>query len=338
MQNILADEIYIIANYINSYKFDGDDIGDIVKRENSPLACPYCKSKNFKKNGHTKKEKQKYKCNNCKKSFSNTTKTLTDYSKFNFKKWIKFIYLELNHSTIKVIANELSLSYPTIYSWRIKLYKAVENFKKTIVLSGIVEIDGYFVATNFKGQKKNLPRASLKRGSHRSKGVEHKVCFMSGVDENDNMFFEITGLGEETIEMMDKIEDKIKNTKILVCDCKGAFVNWAEKHKNVKVEYVKSGTYVNLNNYNLNTINQLHSELSDYLSIRKGISTKHLQEYLDMFLFQKYLNYHIEQSEKTAYAFDKLVPSKKIIDFKNIFLEALPVDMSQIYSKDWKKQ
>lgn len=291
-----------------------------------------------KKNGHTKKGKQRYQCVDCKKFFLSTTNTLTDYSKFNFLKWIKFIYLELKHCTIKVISNELSLTYPTVYSWRIKLYKAVEHFKKSIVLSGVAEIDGYFIATNFKGQKKDLPRVSLKRGSRRSKGVEHKVCVMSGVDENDNMFFEITGLGEETIEMMNKIENKIKNISTLICDCKGAFVNWAEKHKNVKVEYVKSGTYVNLNNYNLNTINQLHSELSDYLKIRKGISTKHLQEYLDMFLFQKYLNYHVEHNEKVPYTFDTLAPNNKLINFKNIFLEAIPVDMSLIYSKDWKKQ
>lgn len=136
-----------------------------------------------------KRKKQRYKCNDCKKFFLSTTNTLTDYSRFNFSKWIKFIYLELKHSTIKVMANELSLSYPTVYSWRIKLYKAIENFKKTIVLSGDGEIDGYFVSTNFKGQKKDLPRVSLHRGSHRFKGVEHKVCVMSGVDENDNMFF-----------------------------------------------------------------------------------------------------------------------------------------------------
>lgn len=56
---MFADELYIVAKYINSYKFDNDDIGDIVKREKSPFACPYCNSQNFKKNGHTKKKKTK---------------------------------------------------------------------------------------------------------------------------------------------------------------------------------------------------------------------------------------------------------------------------------------
>lgn len=45
------------------------------------------------------------------------------------------------------------------------------------------------------------------------------------------------------------------------------------------------------NGYNLANINSIHSELSTFLSHFRGVSTKHLQHYLDWFHFQKLINY-----------------------------------------------
>lgn len=59
----------------------------------------------------------------------------------------------------------------------------------------------------------------------------------------------------------------------------------------IKLEQVKSGTYINLNNYSLGNINSLHSEWSTFLANFRSVSTKHLQHYLDRFSFQKFINY-----------------------------------------------
>lgn len=41
---------------------------------------------------------------------------------------------------------------------------------------------------------------------------------MTAVDENDNMFFEVVGLGSETNRMFESIEYKSKDCKIQVSD------------------------------------------------------------------------------------------------------------------------
>ena len=53
------------------------------------------------------------------------------------------------------------------------------------------------------------------------------------------------------------------------------------------LKQVKSGTYVDDDRNNLANINSIHSELTSFLSAFHGVSTKHLQEYLDWFLFFK---------------------------------------------------
>ena len=63
------------------------------------------------------------------------------------------------------------------------------------------------------------------------------------------------------------------------------------KENDINLEQIKSGTYVNNNGYSLGNINSLHSELPTFLSHFKGVSTKHLQHYLDWFCFQKLINY-----------------------------------------------
>lgn len=335
IRSLLIDDIIKIQAIIGK-AHKGTDVrasGEIIKRERSNIACKGCNTV-AKRNGHTKDGRQKYICPRCGKSFSNTTGTILKTTNYSFEKWIRFIYLELLGLTIRAIANDLRMCTSEVFLWRIKLYKAISAFKSKISLSGVAQIDGYFVASNFKGSReKDMPRKSLKRGSRRSKGVAHKVCVLSGVDDNDNMFFEITGIGEETEGMMNKIHDKIKNIDLLVCDCKAAFIGWANRNKK-RVETVKSKTYSSINGYNLNEINGLHSELTIYLAERRGVSTRHLQEYLDMFLFKKYLSYHIEMSIRDVEAFDILIPTETRVVFKEVFKEALPVDFSTIYGKN----
>lgn len=70
---------------------------DIYKNKNIDC-CPICRSKEYIKYG-SYNEIQRYKCKECRKTFSATTNSLCSYSKKNPKLWIEFIELmiEKNH-------------------------------------------------------------------------------------------------------------------------------------------------------------------------------------------------------------------------------------------------
>lgn len=125
---------------------------------------------------------------------------------------------KLHDYTLKGKATTINVSQTTVFSWRHKLYTAIAEVKQSIILSGIIQMDGTFVPINLKGTKpENMPRRSKKRTSSAYRGISHhKVCIMSAVDDQDNMFFEIVGLGSETNKMLESIEYKIKDCKVLI--------------------------------------------------------------------------------------------------------------------------
>jgi ABC-type oligopeptide transport system ATPase subunit len=139
-------------------------------------------------------------------------------------------------------------------------------------------------------------------------------------------------LGSETNKTLDSIEHKIKNCSLLVSDGKFAFETFSKKLGCIH-EVVKSGHFVNDNGFNLSTINGLHSEMKTSLKQRRGVSIKHLQGYLDMFLFKKMLNYTVENQDKDIVTYNKSSPNLTKQYIKDIFEKALPIDLYDAYNE-----
>lgn len=334
VKSLCADEADILIDMLPSVLKSKKSNNIIIRRERKNIICPYCSSSNIYKNGKTKDQKQRYLCKECKKSFSDNNNSIVYKTKHTYDDWIKFIDFELHSYTLKQESDALNITQTTLFYWRHKLYEAISEVKKSIVLSGYIQIDAKFVPINLKGTKtKNMPRISKKRSSSAYRGISHhKVCIMCAVNDNDNMFFEITGLGSETNKMLESIEYKIKDCKVLISDGKFAFETFS-KRINCINEIVKSGHYVNEHNYNLSTINGLHSELSLYLKRRKGVSIKYLQGYLDMFLFIKMLNYTVEPVDKDIFTYNKSIPNQTKKYINDIIKKALPIDLYEAYKE-----
>lgn len=334
VKSLCADEADILMDLLPPVLKSKKSNQQIIKRERKFSFCPNCKSKLIYRNGKTRDGKQKYICRECHKSFSDNNNSIVYKSKHTYDQWIQFINCELHDYILKDEATTINVSQTTVFSWRHKLYKAIAEVKKSIVLSGIIQIDGTFVPINLKGTKpKNMPRISKQRSSSAYRGVSHhKVCIMSAVDDNDKMFFEIVGLGSETNDMLDSIEYKIKGCEVLVSDGKFAFDTFSKK-LGCTNEVVKSGHYVNEKGYNLSTINGLHSELKTSLRKRKGVSIRHLQGYLDMFLFKKMLNYTVDNQDKVIVTYNKSIPNQTKQYIKDIFEKALPIDLYEAYKE-----
>lgn len=334
VKSLCADDIAYLLDYLPSLQTTKNSNHNVIKRERVELVCPSCKSSNILKNGKTKSNRQKYICKDCKSSFSDTTNSIIYRTQSNYDQWISFIDCEVHGYTIRETATLLDKNISTIFTWRQKLYAAIANVKKDIILSGIIQIDATYTSINLKGTKPyNMPRLSKKRSGSAFRGISHhKVCILTAVDDNDNMLFEITGLGPETNEMMEKIESKINNCTILISDGKFAYDTYCKEHNCIN-EMVKSGTYVNEHGYNLNTINGLHRELVNDLAKRNGVSTKHLQGYLDMFLFKKMLTYTTDNGLKDIVTYNKSIPSQTRKYIREIFKQALPIDLRTAYAE-----
>lgn len=168
--------------------------------------CPRCRS--HKIIGRGSKPKQRYKCKDCKRTFSKTAGTEFFCSHLSYKDWSKFIMAELQGSTLKDEMTIFGTSIATVFLMRHKLYEAVSQFGEN-TLSGLIEADFAYKRISFCGTKnKNMPRKPHKRDKHKSEkdGGYHpgsytdKIYITSAVAENDNCLLKVTSQKRENMD------------------------------------------------------------------------------------------------------------------------------------------
>jgi len=339
-ENMLPDELQTFMDFLKSILTDisskSSTTTKLANRQKVNHCCPYCFSSYIVKDGHSKSGVQRYRCKDCKKRFNDATDTLCSNSKLSYEVWLHFFECMIDKLSLRKTAVKLNINKNTAFAMRHKVLNALKIFREKIVLSGKIQADELYKSINLKGTRpKNMPRFSKPRqtkgGSKR--GIsDHQVCIASATDEWDNIYFEIVGVGPITTEMIEKtFSTVIKPGSTLITDCKSSYEKFAYNH-NLKLQQVKSGTYQNLAGYNLAEINGLHSNVENFLQSFVGVSTKHLQGYLDWFSYQKYLTYTVELLKQPQVMMNYVIGQIASINIADIYSKDFPVDICDAYS------
>lgn len=300
------------------------------------VCCPHCGSVSIKKNG-TKDGKQRFLCKDCCKSFSVTTNTFFFHNRIPENIWKRFIDYELNGIPLREEAHLLELSIHTCFRMRHKLHRAITTIVEKERLNGdAVQVDATYQKINLKGTKPdNMPRYSKRRGKSSSyRGVSHhKVCIVSAIDTNDNMFLRIVGLGSESIDKYTSCKYKFEESKIIVSDSKSCMQQFANElgatldniptKPNEKKYTTKSGNH-------LGDLNQLHSEISLLISKTHGVSTRFFQDYLNFLTYTKHVKYKVERKDLTEFIFNEIKNTTAFNEEKLVLTE-LPISLKEAY-------
>lgn len=307
----------------------------ISSHRQEDLVCKKCGCK-FYKNGKTKTGVQKYICSGCKNTISETTDTIIHYSKLSFEIWSNVIDNLLNGFSIRRIAEENNISVLTSFRIRHKVLMALTTFIDNIELSGEIQSDEKYFSINLKGTKpNNMPRFSKKRTSTSSpyKGISHhKVCVVSSIDEKDNLLLKITGLGRCTTEMLENsLGKKIKNAKSINADSASAYQKFCLDH-NLKLNAVPSGFHSN-GQINIAEINGVHSQLEVWMSKFRGVSIRHLQEYLNWFTYIFIMKKRFNLSKLKTESYSNIIIDSNYINSNKIFSMKIPIDLKVAYAE-----
>ena len=334
-----VDELRKVINELNNklevLEGGKQAIYEMVLKVKELSYCTKCHSTNINKNGKSR-GKQDYVCKECGKKFNNLTGTIFHHTHLTYKQIELAIDCVINLFSIRKMAKIVSISTKTAFTLRHKIMSCLKDIVDSFKLHGEVELDEYYLSINLKGTKsENMPRASKKRTSHgtRTRGISsHKICITSGIDEFDNMFFTVAGTSNVTSKMIkDTVVVKIANPSKIITDCKSSYESVA-KDNNWNLKQIKSGAYTDNENNNLANINSLHQQLTLYLSNFRGVSTKHLQEYLNLFCFLKYLNWSIEYSEQLKEFRNKICIKNTDINYKNVCSNYSIFDFTEVYA------
>ena len=335
---IIEFKNYLSEHLINICSSKDSNSKIVSTHRSGELTCEECGSK-LNKNGKTKTRIQKYICPCCKKTCSQTTGTIIQYSKLPFEVWSNVIDNLLNGFSIRRIAEENKISNYTSFRMRHKILFALKSFIKNIKLSGEVQSDEKYFSINLKGTKpKNMPRYSKKRKSKSSYiGISHhKVCIVSTIDENDNLILKIAGLGRCTTNMLeDCLNTKVKNVNSLTSDSASAYQQFCKDH-NIKLQAIPSGFHSN-GRFNIAEINGVHSQLETWFSKFKGVSIRHLQEYLDWFVYIFIMKKRFKLDKLKTESYSKIIIDENYIKTNDICSVDIPIDLDIAYG-EYKNQ
>lgn len=338
--NLLPEEIIEaikkLTNALDIVKMRKNTTARFINKIKERNECPYCFSSNVIKNGYDKNKIQTYHCKDCKRKFNTSSATLVAHTKLTYEQLTIFFECMNDKLSIRKTAAKMKVNQNTVFLLRHKVLDCISEIRKNTRLKGNVEADETYESINLKGTKTNkMPRfskpRSTKGGSKR--GISnHQVCIASAIDEFDNCFLEIVGTGPITSDEVKKVfSDKLDKTTTLITDCKSSYEKCCSDN-HIKLEQVKSETYVNSNGYNLANINSLHSEWSNFLSPFKGVSTKHLQHYLDWFCFQKLINYTTQILKQPLTMMKKAIINKCYITSNNVYDNTSGIDFYFVYA------
>lgn len=332
---IIEFKNYIVEHLSDICSTKNSNSKIISKFKDKDLFCKECGCKLYK-NGKTKNGIQKYICSGCKITLSETTNTIICHSKLPFEIWSNVIDNLLNGFSLRRIAEENNISLLTSFRIRHKVLYALKSFVENISLSGEIQSDEKYFSINLKGTKaENMPRYSKKRTSTSSpyRGISHhKVCVVSSIDENDNLLLKIVGLGRCTTDMLkDALGQKLNNAKSINADSASAYQGFCEEY-NLILNAIPSGFH-NDGIFNISEINGIHSQLETWISKFRGISTRHLQEYLDWFVYIFTMKKRFMLSKIKTASYSKLLIDNNYIKSKDIFNIEMPIDLNVAYAE-----
>lgn len=306
-KNYLVENIVAAISNIN-------DNAKIIEDNISVRVCDKCGC-NMCRNGHTKKGVQKYICKCCNNTMSSTTDTVTYCSKKSFAVWRDIIDFSLDGLSIRKMAKRLKISTQTVFNMRHKIYNALTKFLNKQKLRSHIQGDEEYKSINLKGTKsKNMPRYSKKRKSAGLSGISHhKVCVTTMLDCFDHLRMRVAGLGPASTEMIENtMGNYVVEGSTLITDSKSSYQKFGKNH-NLKLEQIPSGFHNSENYNNIQELNNVHSQLNVWLSKFRGVSTRHLQGYLDWFSYVFMLSKSFEEDNLKIEIYKDIVVNAKYV-------------------------
>ncbi len=257
---------------------------------NKQGSCPHCGHSKYVKYG-IDKGSQRYKCKSCKRNFTEYTGTwMAGIHKKD--KIDEYLVLMLKEKSLDKIKGELYINKKTAFDWRHKILSSLAETEKDF-FTGITESDETFMLFSEKG-KKNLPRKGRRRGTKAKKrGISNDlVAVIVTADRAGQKELSVATLGRiKKIDIENSIGNRLCDKTILCSDShvsyKGFAIDNSLEHHPIRADlkqYVKDGIY------HVQHVNSMHNKLKRWLNNRFwGVSTKHLQGYLNWFRMKESL-------------------------------------------------
>lgn len=255
-------------------------------------SCPRCRAPGAVANGKAR-GLQRYLCKMCKRTFGALTGTRLS-GLHRKEEWLTFGACLADGDTITASAERCGIAESTAFRWRHRFLAAVKtNAEK---LRGIVEADETFILESRKGDRswkrskegKTVPdlpdRKPRKRGGKAKKrGLsDEQVPVLMAADRSGATMSTVLPV-VSAAALTTALQPVIDTDALLVTDgctsypaCAAALGISHQSLNQTAGERVRGELHIQ-------TVNNRHSRLKDFLRARRGIATKYIASYLSWF-------------------------------------------------------
>lgn len=262
--------------------------------------CPHCSSDHVRKRGK-QSGRQRYICGKCNKSFMSTYGTPL-YNIQRKDKWNDYLKLMDQGVSIKKSAKLLGISIQTSFDWRHKILAALQAGLPA-QLSGIVECDELLLPESQKGNK-NLKRKARKRSSDVQKHKSKKVSVVMATSRNKGTIASVVDAkkisGKQAAQ---SLENKLAPKTVLITDENRAYNKVVRENPEIKHKTIsswKNRKKKPQDGVHLQTINNQHKQLRDFLRRFNGVATKYLTNYLNWYIYNQTHKDNLAKLKDTA--------------------------------------
>jgi len=255
------------------------------KRFQDGFSCPHCSDHKVIRHGR-QKDKQRYLCHSCKRTFTDFTGTPLARTR-KPEKWQGFLECLIEGRSLRESAVILDIHYVTLFYWRHKVMKALESLPPP-QLKGVAESDETYQLESQKGSRCIEGRPSRHRGgAAKKRGISNdQVCAVVARDRHGSTFSQVAGFGQlSEAKAKATLTGAIAGVSVLCSDSAGAYAKLA---KALNVEHIVLNATKKVRRrgiYHIQNVNGYHSRLKTWLDQFKGIASKYLNNYLALFEF-----------------------------------------------------
>lgn len=268
-----ADQLRLkefFTNSLASYSASEPIFKEVSEQKHKDgYTCTHCHSNNVVrfgkysvKAGMNTLERQRYRCKDCGKTFTDVTNTPLRGSHLSHK-WSDFIQCMIEGYFLRKASELIKVHYVTLFYWRYKILSALKHMDFDH-FSGIVEMDETYFLYSEKGKRNLNGRKARKRGgASRFRGIsKEQVCVLIARDCQKLTLSRVKGQGRIMKSRLDKaIGSKLSKSNILCTDAWRAFKTYA-KEKGLEHYPFKSDGKARVKGlYHIQNVNNYHSRL-----------------------------------------------------------------------------
>ena len=272
--------------------------------------CRYCGSVDFRKNGFTSNGVQRYRCNDCLRTFTVISDTLFDSHKIPILEWIEYLLNLFGYVSFRSTSRNSRIANSTVKYWLFKLFEILKHYQDDIVLSGSVYIDETFCRVEKRKLKRTKSGTLLSGDNEFCIGIGYDMkkvyCFLEGKGTSPSYRKTYEAFIGHIKEGSDLIHDKQRAHNVLIEPLK--LRSHAYDSKECKKLPEKDNP--------LKPINDQCNLLKQFLNSHRGFSRDHLQDYLNLYAF--IANPPHDRLEKIEYILNYVISNEKTVRFRDI--------------------